>query len=103
MNSGEFRMFDFGALKNKRRYGKTTPPSYELGEISAPIYLYYGDNDWMAAVSDVQRLAGKLKNLKGNHRVPVKKFNHLDFIYGTNTDSLIYAKVIAIIRENHLA
>ncbi|KAG5676534.1 hypothetical protein PVAND_006360 [Polypedilum vanderplanki] len=97
INSGKFQMFDYGILKNFVKYHGKSPPSYQLDKISVQIFLYYGDNDWMASVIDVQRLAKKLKK---NHQIFLKKFNHLDFIYGNDADKLVYKKVIEIIKEN---
>jgi lysosomal acid lipase/cholesteryl ester hydrolase len=102
INSGQFRLFDYGYEKNMELYRSETPPSYELSEITTPVYLYYGDNDWMAAVRDVNKLAEKLGNLKANTRITRKKFNHMDFIYGSDADSLVYERVIDIIRESSL-
>lgn len=58
-----------------------------------------GDNDWMAAVKDVDELSAKLGNLAGKHRVADPKFNHLDFTYATDVKTLLYDRVIDIIKS----
>lgn len=50
VNSGKFRMFDFGFFGNRARYGSSSPPDYKLSNVNAPVALHYGDNDWLAAV-----------------------------------------------------
>jgi lysosomal acid lipase/cholesteryl ester hydrolase len=100
MNSGKFRMFDHGMTKNLLKYGSIFPPNYNLKAVTAKVYLHYSDNDWMAAVKDVDELAGKLGNLVGKFRVPDAKFNHLDFTYATDADTLLYNRVISFISQN---
>lgn len=61
VNSGKFRMFDHGPLRNLLRYGSRTPPDYKLDLIETPVYLHYGLNDWL--VSIVVRLLSTLSIL----------------------------------------
>ncbi len=49
INSGKFRMFDYGFFKNLNRYGKISPPDYKVSAITAPVFLYYSGNDWLSA------------------------------------------------------
>lgn len=48
INSGKFRPFDYGKEKNMEIYGNIEPPPYELAKVTAPIALYWSDNDWLA-------------------------------------------------------
>ncbi|KIZ02804.1 lipase, family member K [Monoraphidium neglectum] len=41
---------------NQAKYGTTTPPEYDLRQITAPAAIFQGDNDVMATVPDVDRL-----------------------------------------------
>lgn len=50
VNSAQFRMYDYGFIKNLLKYGSRHPPEYDLKKISAPVFLHYSDNDWLAAV-----------------------------------------------------
>ncbi|XP_058839894.1 lipase 3-like [Topomyia yanbarensis] len=97
VNSGRFRQLDYGILLNLRRYGSITPPNYPLERITAPVFLHYGDNDWLAAVGDVQQLERQLGNSVGLFRVPDDRWNHLDFTYAINAKSLLYERVIELI------
>lgn len=90
-------MFDFGYVSNLLKYGSLTPPDYNLNSITAPVFLHYSDNDWLAAVKDVDELAAKLGNLVGKFRVPDAKFNHLDYTYATDAKTLLYDRIISFI------
>lgn len=90
-------MFDFGLTKNLLKYGSFSPPDYNLKAVTAPVFLHYSDNDWMAAVKDVDELASKLGNVVGKFRVSDPKFNHLDYLWATDGDTLLYNRVISYI------
>lgn len=85
---------------NLLKYGSFSPPEYNLGAISAKVYLHYSDNDWMAAVKDVDELASKLGNVAEKNLIADPKFNHLDFTYATDADTLLYHHVMEIIAQN---
>jgi hypothetical protein len=42
----------------------------------------------------VDQLATKLPNLLSKNLVPLKAFNHLDFMYAIDADTLVYKPVI---------
>lgn len=42
---GEFKKYDHGLEKNKKLYGRETPPDYNLNNVRARIHLIYGVND----------------------------------------------------------
>uniref|UniRef100_A0A182MVJ6 Lipase n=1 Tax=Anopheles culicifacies TaxID=139723 RepID=A0A182MVJ6_9DIPT len=94
-NSGRFRQFDFGLTLNLVRYGSIRPPDYPLDRVTAPVALHYGDNDWLAAVSDVRQLHSSIRNPIGLFRVSDPNWNHLDFTWGIDADSLLYRRVIS--------
>lgn len=98
VKSAKFRQYDHGLLENIERYGSTNPPDYPLGNIYCPIALHYSDNDWLAAVVDVERLAGYLPSsaLIGKFRVSDPKFNHLDYQYATDAKSLLYDRIMSL-------
>lgn len=35
---------------NQIKYGRLTPPDYDLKKVTAPVALHYSDNDWLSAV-----------------------------------------------------
>ena len=42
-----FCAFDYKD-RNQEIYGQDTPPDYDLAKVTAPVALYWGDNDWLA-------------------------------------------------------
>ena len=106
IRSNEFRQFDHGSRENRRQYGTTTPPQYQLSNIRAPVALHYSHNDWLAATVDVERLAAKLTNVIELHLVGHEHFTHLDFLWSTAAKSLVYNKVRTLMTRaeaQHLA
>ncbi|ODM97071.1 Lipase 3 [Orchesella cincta] len=87
--SGEFRQYDFGTEKNMEKYGQPTPPDYDLTKITAPIALYWGENDWMGAKADTLRIAELLPNIQRMFRIQDELFNHLDFLVAKQIQELI--------------
>jgi hypothetical protein len=39
---------DWGTKENMIQYGQPTPPPYNLTTVTAPVVVFYGDNDWLA-------------------------------------------------------
>jgi len=100
INSGYFRKYDFGLVENMEIYGENYPPNYPLEQITAPVYLFYSHNDWLAAETDVLRLYDKLPNVLGKFLVADDKWNHLDYLWGIDVDVLVYNKVLSLM-ERH--
>lgn len=71
-----------------------------LSEITAPVYLHYSDNDWLASPKDVDELSSKLGNLSGMYRIVDDDFNHLDFQWAIDSKSLVYDIVLSILERN---
>jgi lysosomal acid lipase/cholesteryl ester hydrolase len=96
--SDRFQMFDFGdPVKNFEKYNNVAPPDYPLENISTPIYLHYGRNDWLAAEEDVNRLASKLKSCKQVIKVPHPRWSHMDFVYGRDADQFVYQPILDLL------
>lgn len=47
---GKFRQYDYGLIRNNKKYGSSVPPNYELSKIQVPVSLHYGVNDWLANI-----------------------------------------------------
>nr|CAI5859884.1 unnamed protein product [Callosobruchus analis] len=97
---GYFRQWDYGALENLLKYGTISPPDYPLGAITAPVYLIYGKNDWLAAETDVKKLHKHLGNPQEMFLVEDHQFNHLDFMYGINALKHVYSRVVDIFTKH---
>uniref|UniRef100_A0A1B6G3S2 Partial AB-hydrolase lipase domain-containing protein n=1 Tax=Cuerna arida TaxID=1464854 RepID=A0A1B6G3S2_9HEMI len=100
IKSNNFQRYDYGAEKNIILYNSTTPPLYNLSEITVPISLHYGDNDLLARPVDVSSLFSQLKNPVGMFRVNLSSFNHLDFLWGRDARTLVYSKVQSLMGEH---
>lgn len=94
--SKKFRQYDHG-LGNLGNYGSLSPPKYTPKYITAPVFLHYSDNDWLADTGDVDQLFKELGNAMGKFRVPMAEFNHLDYTWGIDAKELIYDRVINLI------
>uniref|UniRef100_A0A2A4IVE2 Lipase n=1 Tax=Heliothis virescens TaxID=7102 RepID=A0A2A4IVE2_HELVI len=97
--SGKFVQFDHGWLTNKRKYGTYKPPAYDLQNIKTPVFLHYADNDWLSTPKDVKKLAQEIPTAIGLFRVPLSKFNHLDFVFAINATELIYDRLLNIMEQ----
>ncbi|XP_056648775.1 lipase 3-like [Diorhabda sublineata] len=100
ISSGHFRQYDFGVIENLRKYGAMQPPDYDLSKVSAPVFLFFSYNDWLAGVEDVERLSHELGNLQGKFSIAETSFNHLDFTYGDHAKKYVYNEVVSIFAKN---
>lgn len=91
VQSGRFCRYDFGEEKNFKLYGQITPTEYNLRNINTPITLFYGGNDWLSDPSDVDLLKTQL-NVFDDYFI--EEYNHLDFLYATNANDLIYSRIV---------
>ena len=70
IKTGTWQGFDFGSDDlNMARWNSTYPPAYKYEGITAPVALFWGQNDWLVVPEDEAVLAEKLPNLVLNQRV----------------------------------
>jgi len=100
INAGKFLHYDYGVIRNLKEYKRITPPEYALDKITAPVSLFWSDNDNFANPKDVATLVPKLKSLKSNYRVPYKQFSHLDFMWGIDVNKLVYDELLRQLDAN---
>ncbi|XP_057654532.1 lipase 3-like [Diorhabda carinulata] len=93
VSSGYFRRYDYGTELNRKHYNTDTPPDYNLSVISAPIVLYYGQNDLIASVQDVERLSDELPNAVKSP-INYKRWNHIDFYSAKDVYKLLNVNII---------
>ncbi|XP_068151243.1 lipase 1 isoform X2 [Drosophila tropicalis] len=96
--SQRFCQFDYEAKVNQRIYGRPTPPDYPLEKITAPVALYYAQNDYLSSVEDVQKLIKLLPNVVENYMYPQRKWNHIDMVWGLRSRRLAQPKVLRVMR-----
>ncbi|XP_316926.5 lipase 3 [Anopheles gambiae] len=93
-----FQQYDYGPGGNVRRYGARVPPEYPLANVTAPISLYYSEADNFVPAEDVEDLADSLPNVVHKHRIGLRKWNHIDYLYDTNAHRL-YRSVVASLTD----
>ncbi|KAJ8728626.1 hypothetical protein PYW07_006322 [Mythimna separata] len=97
--SGRFQKFDYGAKENFKEYGTVTPPEYPLHKITLPIALFSANNDWLSSDVDVTNLYVQLANPIDHYIVPLKEFNHIDFLWAVDAPTLVYARLLQLLEE----
>ncbi|XP_059483958.1 uncharacterized protein LOC132201649 [Neocloeon triangulifer] len=104
VKSAKFRQYDEGtAAGNERKYGTPEPPEYDLSLIEVPIFMHYSLNDYLAGTEDVKEFYAKLKG--GTVKllqVPLKTFNHLDFMWANEAKKYVYDPVILALKKGTL-
>lgn len=98
---GAPRKFDYGILRNQIFYNKTIPPEYNFDNINVPLYIFYGNEDYLATPMDVRILLNRLGNKVKNTTYYNKgRFSHNDFIFAKNVNQLVNAIVITNSEQN---
>ncbi|XP_026754692.2 lipase 3-like [Galleria mellonella] len=100
INTGTFRRFDYGKLENLATYGLLSPPDYPVEKITAPMVIFYGLNDWLGPIEDVEKLISKLPNLVKFITVPWDRFSHMDYLLARDVKELLYVDVLNLIKES---
>ncbi|KAH6924568.1 hypothetical protein HPB50_019606 [Hyalomma asiaticum] len=96
----DFLMYDYGASKNKERYGQEKPPAYEVDRITVKTALFSSEGDTIADPEDVSLLAERLaSNLLFNRVVAPKDFRHLDFCYGYQATDFLHKPMIETVEK----
>ncbi|CAB3232056.1 unnamed protein product [Arctia plantaginis] len=98
-NEGRFQQFDYGTTGNIKQYGQLTPPEYSVHKITLPIALFSAQNDWLSSITDVTNLYAQLENPIAHYIVPLKEFNHIDFLWAVDAPTLVYAKLLQLMEE----
>ncbi|VDO29030.1 unnamed protein product [Onchocerca flexuosa] len=76
VNSHKIQMYDYGSVKkNMMHYNMSTPPLYNLSLINVPVYLYSGENDWIADKRDIQAINFDLLLLHQKFTLSIISFN----------------------------
>ena len=56
--------------------------------------LFWGDNDWLAHQTDVQRIVTEHPNIVESYQVPCHGWNHMDFLWAKDIDTLLHPRVL---------
>ncbi|XP_018395697.1 PREDICTED: gastric triacylglycerol lipase-like [Cyphomyrmex costatus] len=93
----KFQAYDHGYFGNYKHYGQNTPIIYNLTKITAPMAIYYGNNDLIATKANTLEIYKHLPNvilLEEN-----KLFNHFDFIIAINAKTLVFDGIIELLQK----
>ncbi|XP_010530730.1 PREDICTED: triacylglycerol lipase 1 [Tarenaya hassleriana] len=99
IRKGTFAQYDYGFLKNLVVYGKTKPPSFDLGLIPAslPLWMGYGGNDGLGDVMDVEHT---LKELPSKPELLyLGNYGHIDFLLSARAREDVYKHMIRFFRS----
>lgn len=98
---GDFSLFDYENKRmNRQKYGRDTPPPYNLTAITAPVSLYYCKDDDIATYENVMELETQLPNLKSSHFIQ-STFSHADFTMSHIAKDIVYKKIIHSIDKSN--
>lgn len=84
--------------ENQAAYGSSIPPTYDLTAINVPVALYWGTEDWFADTEDVLSIIPKLKTLIKTKEL--KRWDHLEFLYGSEASRTLYLEIAHMILDN---
>ena len=95
-----FQKYDFGSAdENIAHYGQAEPPLYDLGKLSIPTALFAGGHDYLADPTDVQKIVNEAPEDMIVLFDEVDTYAHLDYTWGYDANSYVYAKVLDVIGE----
>ena len=100
LRSRQLQKYDYGSpAHNMKHYNATTPPKYEISDLSVPTALFAGGNDFLADPRDVVWLEGQLKPGVIIKNVFYDDYNHLDFVWGIDANRRVYDHLISLVRS----
>ena len=99
--SNEFHAFNYGPEENMRRYGRRSPPLYDLNRVTAKVAVFWGQNDILIVPKDQRRLVRSLPNVIADHRVAFDLWNHVDFLYGIDAKVLVYEEIMRLMANHY--
>lgn len=76
---GHMRKYDYGESKNVDIYGTSKPPIYDISKIKVPVYIYFGDNDLLCTIYNVERIKKEVGVVKSRFYAG---WGHLSYFWG---------------------
>ncbi|KAL1501109.1 hypothetical protein ABEB36_006496 [Hypothenemus hampei] len=100
--SGEFKQYDYGAKNNMKMYNSSKPPKYDLSRVTAHLALFYSTNDPYSNHKMIEKLKEHLPAYTLTYEVPVRNFNHLDYLIARNLKGIINEPVYDIFKVHEI-
>lgn len=98
----EFRKYDFGNDRvNIQHYGTPEPPLYNLANVKTPLAVWSGNKDYLADITDIEKLVGVLPHVVFYEVVPIDGFTHLDFAIAIDADVALYSKILEMMNSTY--
>ncbi|XP_030383250.1 lipase 1 [Scaptodrosophila lebanonensis] len=100
IKNGRFAPYSYSASKNMLLYREHVPPRYNLSLVTVPTFVYYSSNDLLCHPHDVESMCEDLGNPAGKYLVPMKDFNHMDFLWAIDVRRLLYARMLQVLEKD---
>uniref|UniRef100_A0A8C2HSZ9 Lipase, gastric n=1 Tax=Cyprinus carpio TaxID=7962 RepID=A0A8C2HSZ9_CYPCA len=98
VKSSKLMAYDYGKAGNMAHYNQSTPPLYNVRDMTVPTALWSGGQDTLADPQDVALLLTQIPKLVYHRNI--KHWEHLDFIWGLDAPQEMYNKLIKMMKEN---
>ncbi|NWX92945.1 LIPM Lipase, partial [Nothoprocta pentlandii] len=95
--TGEFKQFDYGK-KNQEKYHQPSPPFYRIEDMTVPMAVWSGGQDWVSPTREMKRLFPRIPNLIHHEHFP--DWNHFDQIWGLDAPQRMYRKIIDLMEKS---
>ncbi|XP_062142657.1 lipase 1 [Drosophila sulfurigaster albostrigata] len=97
IKTGRFAPYSYSSNKNMVLYREHLPPRYNLSLVTVPTFVYYSTNDLLCHPSDVESMCDDLGNVTGKYLVPMKDFNHMDFLWAIDVRKQLYNRMLQVL------
>jgi len=100
VKSGGFHGYDWGSRQaNEAHHGSREVPTYHLYDVESPVAVYYGDNDYLSDIKDVDMTISELPFIVSSphimiHEVDYTNWNHIDFVWGMDAKTYVYEDLL---------
>ncbi|XP_015266042.1 PREDICTED: lipase member M-like [Gekko japonicus] len=93
----ETRYFDYGS-ENIEKYNQTIPPLYRIEDITVPVAIWTGGQDWVSQPEEAEQLSSRLKNVIHFKYLP--DWNQWDFIWGLDAPQRMYSEILDLMENS---